>query len=32
MPPYCIDDVDLDRIYGAIAEAVELFAGAGASR
>lgn len=30
MPPYCIDDADLDRIYDGIAEAVELIAGAGA--
>ena len=25
MPPYCIDDADLDAIYGAITEAVGLF-------
>lgn len=25
MPPYCIDDADLDHIYGAIAEAADLF-------
>jgi len=25
MPPYCIDEDDLDRIYGAIAEAAEAF-------
>ena len=23
MPPYCIDDADLDRIYAAVAEAAE---------
>jgi adenosylmethionine-8-amino-7-oxononanoate aminotransferase len=26
MPPYCIDDMDLDRLYDGIAEAVELVA------
>jgi adenosylmethionine-8-amino-7-oxononanoate aminotransferase len=25
MPPYCIDEADLDRIYGAIAEAADHF-------
>jgi adenosylmethionine-8-amino-7-oxononanoate aminotransferase len=25
MPPYCIDEADLDRVYGAIAEAAEHF-------
>ncbi|MET0271227.1 MAG: adenosylmethionine--8-amino-7-oxononanoate transaminase [Sphingomonas sp.] len=27
MPPYCIDEDDLDRVYAAIAEAAERFAG-----
>ncbi|MFA7439848.1 MAG: adenosylmethionine--8-amino-7-oxononanoate transaminase [Sphingomonadaceae bacterium] len=27
MPPYCIDEPDLDRIYAAIAEAAERFSG-----
>jgi len=26
MPPYCIDEADLDRIYDAIGEAAERFA------
>jgi adenosylmethionine-8-amino-7-oxononanoate aminotransferase len=25
MPPYCIDDADLDHIYGAIEEAAKAF-------
>ncbi|CAN5656728.1 adenosylmethionine--8-amino-7-oxononanoate transaminase [soil metagenome] len=32
MPPYCIDDMDLDRLYDGIAEAVELVVGSALSR
>ncbi|MFA5963176.1 MAG: adenosylmethionine--8-amino-7-oxononanoate transaminase [Sphingomonas sp.] len=32
MPPYCIDDADLDRLYDGIAEAAERITGAGSPR